>query len=125
MLLACTAAGTATGVLPLDGPGRHATVVVLAVALGLQNGTVHRTAIADLPTTVVTLSLAGLVSDSRFVGGPGARGPRRAGSLGAMLAGAAVGALLLRISATVALAVAATLVALAVTVFATTAGERR
>lgn len=72
-----------------------ALVAVLAVALGIQNGTVHHLGVHDLTTTVLTLSLAGVVTDSQIARGPMARPHRRLGSIAAMLAGAGVGALLL------------------------------
>src|SRR5690606_22895373 len=95
-----------------------ALVAVLAVALGIQNGTVHHLGVHDLTTTVLTLSLAGVVTDSQIARGPMARPRRRLGSIAAMLAGAGVGALLLFVSLSLVLALAAGGTAVVATCFA-------
>lgn len=95
-----------------------ALVAVLAVALGIQNGTVHHLGVHDLTTTVLTLSLAGVVTDSQIARGPMARPHRRLGSIAAMLAGAGVGALLLFVSLSLVLALAASGTAVVATCFA-------
>ncbi|MGH3054144.1 MAG: DUF1275 family protein, partial [Gaiellaceae bacterium] len=64
-------------------------------AMGVQNATARRLAVADLTTTVLTLTLTGIASDSRFGGGSGAKTARRILAVAAMLLGAAAGALLL------------------------------
>jgi uncharacterized membrane protein YoaK (UPF0700 family) len=92
LILAVAAVLTGTGVLPLAGAGRFATIAVLAVALGVQNSTVRHLGAPDLTTTVLTLTLTGLTADSALAGGSGARPHRRLGSVAAMLAGAAAGA---------------------------------
>jgi hypothetical protein len=50
--------------------------------------------IADLPTTVLTLTLAGIGADSSWAGGKNPNLPRRLGGVAAMLLGAVLGALL-------------------------------
>ncbi|MET9700453.1 YoaK family protein [Streptomyces sp. NPDC006529] len=45
------------------GGGQLALVVLLALGMGLQNGVVHRLAVPDLTTTVVTRALTGLAAD--------------------------------------------------------------
>ena len=95
-----------------------ALVAVLAVALGIQNGTVHHLGVHDLTTTVLTLSLAGVVTDSQIARGPMARPHRRLGSIAAMLAGAGVGALLWFVSLSLVLALAASGTAVVATCFA-------
>jgi uncharacterized membrane protein YoaK (UPF0700 family) len=96
---------------------RYALIGLLALAMGVQNATVRRVAVADLTTTVLTLTLTGIAADSWLGGGSGARTARRVLAVLAMLLGAILGALLLLHIATVAplvLAVALlTLVALA------------
>jgi uncharacterized membrane protein YfcA len=84
---------------------------VLAVALGMQNGTIRHFGVPDLTTTVLTMSLTGLSSDSALAGGRGARPLRRLGSVLAMLAGALVGAALLQWPPTAVIVLAAGLVA--------------
>jgi uncharacterized membrane protein YoaK (UPF0700 family) len=111
IILGLAAVLTAVGVLPFTGGGRFATIAVLAVALGVQNSTVRHLGAADLTTTVLTLTLTGLTADSVLAGGPGARPHRRLGSIAAMLAGAAIGAVTLEWSPPAAIALAAALVA--------------
>jgi uncharacterized membrane protein YoaK (UPF0700 family) len=99
------------GVLPVKDHDAYATVAILAVALGLQNSTVRHFAVPDLTTTVLSLTLTGLAADSTLVGGTGSKPHRRLGSIACMLAGAAVGALLLQASPSGTIAVAALLAA--------------
>jgi uncharacterized membrane protein YoaK (UPF0700 family) len=115
VLLGLAAALVALGALPTSGDGRYATIALLAVPLGVQNSTVRHLGVADLTTTVLTLTLTGLAADNRAAGGPGAKPHRRLGSVAAMLAGAAAGAGILRWSPAAVIALAALLVA-AVTV---------
>jgi uncharacterized membrane protein YoaK (UPF0700 family) len=110
-VLAVVAVLVGAGVLPVGAHHQYATVVLLAAALGLQNSTVRHLGAADLTTTVLTLTLTGLAADSRPAGGPGAKPHRRLGSVAAMLAGAAAGALLVQVSATAVVAIAAAMVA--------------
>ena len=63
--------------------------------MGVQNATARRLAVADLTTTVLTLTLTGIAADSWLGGATGARTARRLLAVGAMLLGALVGALLL------------------------------
>ena len=74
----------------------YAVIVLTAVAMGLRNATVRRLAIPDMTTTVLTLTLTGLASDSSPAGGNNPRVGRRVASVLLMFAGAAIGALLLR-----------------------------
>ncbi len=73
---------------------RYALIVLLALAMGIQNATARRLAVPDLTTTVLTLTLTGIASDSQLAGGSGANTGRRLISVGAMLLGATIGALL-------------------------------
>jgi uncharacterized membrane protein YoaK (UPF0700 family) len=111
VVLGLVAALITAGVLPLTGNGRFATIALLAAALGIQNSTVRHLGVADLTTTVLTLTLTGLAADSRPARGPGARLHPRLGSVAAMLAGAATGAGILRWSASAVIVLAAALVA--------------
>ncbi|MFG3441491.1 DUF1275 family protein [Nonomuraea sp. NPDC047897] len=83
-------------------PHRFTVIVVLAVAMGARNATVLRVAAKDLPTTVVTRSLAGL-----FMAAPLETAGRRFATVAATFAGAVLGALLLRLHPAVPLLVAA------------------
>ena len=48
----------------------------------------------DLTTTVLTMTITGVAADSRAAGGQGSKAGRRLIAIGAMLAGAVVGATL-------------------------------
>jgi uncharacterized membrane protein YoaK (UPF0700 family) len=75
--------------------GLQCTLIALtAAAMGLRNATVRRLGVPDMTTTVLTLTLTGLGADSSLAGGASPRWPRRLASVAAMLAGAAVGAIL-------------------------------
>jgi uncharacterized membrane protein YoaK (UPF0700 family) len=73
---------------------RYALIVLLAVAMGVQNATARKLAVPDLTTTVLTMTLTGVAADSALAGGPGSRLARRALSVAAMLLGALIGGLL-------------------------------
>ena len=120
VILAWVAVLAGAGVLPYTGHGSYVTIVLLAAALGLQNGTVRHFGVPDLTTTVLTLSLTGLTADSSLAGGSGAKPLRRLGSIGAMLAGAAAGAALLQTSPSAVLGIAAALAGLVAAVFTRT-----
>ena len=77
-----------------DSPVRYGLIVLLALAMGLQNAAARLLAIPDLTTTVLTLTLTGLAADSTLAGGNNPRAGRRLLATGAMLLGAAVGAFL-------------------------------
>lgn len=71
---------------------RYALIALTAFAMGLRNATVRKLGIPDLTTTVLTMTLTGLASESRLGDATGHRSPRRTASVIAMLAGAALGA---------------------------------
>jgi uncharacterized membrane protein YoaK (UPF0700 family) len=73
---------------------RYGLIVLLGLAMGLQNAVARFLAIPDLTTTVLTLTLTGLAADSSLAGGNNPRAGRRLMAIGAMLLGAAVGAFL-------------------------------
>ena len=79
----------------LGSGSRYALIALLALAMGVQNATARRLAVAELTTTVLTLTLTGIAADSWLGGASGARTARRVLALGAMLLGAVLGALLL------------------------------
>jgi uncharacterized membrane protein YoaK (UPF0700 family) len=91
---------------------RYLLIVLLAGAMGTQTAVARRVGVRDLPTTVLTQTLASLASDLRFTGltsDPLFR--RRLLAVGAMLLGALVGAVLvLKVASWTAIAVAAVLV---------------
>jgi uncharacterized membrane protein YoaK (UPF0700 family) len=85
----------------------YVVVGLLAFAMGVRNSTVRRVAVPDLTTTVLTMTLTGLASDSRLFGGTGKGTVRRTAAVGSMLLGALCGALLVRSSLWLGLAAAA------------------
>lgn len=70
-------------------------IVMTAVAMGLRNATVRRLSVADMTTTVLTLTLTGIAADSSLAGGVNPRWSRRVGAVILMFLGAALGAALL------------------------------
>ena len=84
-----------------------AVIALLALAMGLRNATIRRIAVPDLTTTVLTMTLTGLAADSPLFGGTGKGSTRRTAAVLGMLAGALAGALLLKTSLVLPLAVAA------------------
>lgn len=82
---------------------------LLAFAMGMRNATVRRLRIADLTTTVLTMTLTGLAADSHLAGGEGKGGWRRGAAVTSMLVGAVLGALLLRADLALVLLAAAAL----------------
>jgi len=96
---------------PFDTTVRHALLVALALAMGVQNAAAQRLAVPELTTTVLTRTLTGIASESGLAGGPGSRLGRRVVAVAAMLLGALTGGLLaLHASVAAALAVAGAVV---------------
>jgi uncharacterized membrane protein YoaK (UPF0700 family) len=93
LILAAAAVAYAGDATPeQSGAAYYAVVALLGVAMGFRNSTVKKLGVADVPTTVMTLTLASLASDiaSRQFKGL----PRRLASIFCLLAGGFVGALL-------------------------------
>jgi uncharacterized membrane protein YoaK (UPF0700 family) len=80
--------------LPVPAGLRYALIVALAATMGAQNATARKLAVADLTTTVLTLTIVGVAADHALAGATGARVARRLTSVLAMLLGALVGAVL-------------------------------
>ncbi|GAA1137809.1 YoaK family protein [Kribbella jejuensis] len=106
------------GVLRESGGTSYLLILALAACFGLQNATVRQVAPKDMTTTVLTLTLTGLAADNVLGNGRAASPYRRVGSILAMLAGAAAGALLLRVTIGWVIALAGAVVAAAAAVFA-------
>jgi uncharacterized membrane protein YoaK (UPF0700 family) len=100
-------------------------IALLAFGMGVRNATVRRMKVADLTTTVLTMTLTGLAADSPLGGGDGEGSWRRAVAVLAMLVGAIAGALLLKVHLALVLGLAALLAILTWVVFvpAARAGE--
>jgi uncharacterized membrane protein YoaK (UPF0700 family) len=113
-LVLCAAAIVVAALAGHDlGTGsRYALIALLALAMGVQNATARRLAVADLTTTVLTLTLTGIAADSWLGGATGARTARRVLAVIAMLVGAIIGALLvLQVAPVAPLALAAAILA--------------
>ena len=91
----------------------YALIVVLGVAMGIQNATARKLAVPDLTTTVLTLTIVGMAADSRVVGGSGSRAGRRLIAVAAMFVGALIGTLMIfHVSIILSLVIALIVVAL-------------
>ena len=102
----------------------YVIILLLAVTMGLQNGTVRKLAVPDLTTTVLTLTATGIFADSHLVGGPGSKAGRRTVSILAMFLGEVVGGVLV-LHAPRALPLVVALVLLVGVAFATRLVSRR
>ena len=116
VLVAAATAVSAVSGRNIAGADRYLLIVLLAVAMGLQNAAARKLAVADLTTTVLTLTTTGIFADSRVVGGPGSKAGRRLLSIVAMFAGAIIGAVLVE-HARKTLALVMALVLLAIVAF--------
>ena len=87
-------------------------IALLAFGMGVRNATVRKIAVPDLPTSVLTTTLTGLAAEFSFRGGTQAvvSTMRRGAAVIAMLLGALTGALIVKSSPALALAVSAALV---------------
>ncbi|MFF1809283.1 LysR family transcriptional regulator [Streptomyces sp. NPDC058251] len=81
-----------TAAAPYAGVVRYALIALLGLGLGVQNAASRALAVPDLTTTVLTLTITGIASDSRAAGGNGGKPGRRVLSVAAMFLGALVGA---------------------------------
>ena len=109
LLLSLAAIVAATVTVRADAVSGDAVIAMLAFAMGVRNATIRRIAVPDLTTTVLTMTLTGLAADSQLFGGSGKGSVRRTSAVLAMLLGALAGALLLKTSLFLPLAVAAAL----------------
>ncbi|MFF7188919.1 YoaK family protein [Streptomyces sp. NPDC008222] len=96
LILETALLATATAVAFAASHAADVLIALIALAMGLRNGTVRKLAVPDVTTTVLTLTLTGLASDSTLAGGTNPRAGRRLASVSGMLAGAFAGALLVR-----------------------------
>jgi uncharacterized membrane protein YoaK (UPF0700 family) len=103
----------------------YVTIALMALAMGIRNATIRKIALPDLTTTVLTMTLTGLASESPLGGGNGAGTTRRLAASGALLVGALAGGLLTKVSLTAALAVAAGSVAISAAAYGGRAAHLR
>ena len=90
LILAAASGGT-----PAAGY-RYALIAALGIAMGIQNAAARTIAVPDLTTTVLTLTITGIAADSALAGGAGSKAGRRLVPVAVMLAGALIGAALIR-----------------------------
>jgi uncharacterized membrane protein YoaK (UPF0700 family) len=92
---------------------RYALIVLMAIAMGIQNTAARQLAVPDLTTTVLTMTVTGIAADATLAGGSGSKLGRRGLSIAALLLGALIGGLLvLRVDNAAPLALATGLLAL-------------
>ena len=102
------AAATAAGLHPhTHSDRRYAVIAFLGVAMGARNVNVRAVGVRDFSTTVLTSTLAGLASDPLRTGEDTLRFTRRVAVVAAMLVGGVAGAVSVRHSVVVPLALVA------------------
>jgi uncharacterized membrane protein YoaK (UPF0700 family) len=99
---------------PLPAGGRYPLVVLLAVAMGIQNATVRRLAVPGLTTTVLTLTITGAAVDTATTADEKPSPVRSYISVLALFLGALAGAILERRVSTSIPLIAALVMAIAV-----------
>ncbi|MEU2773189.1 YoaK family protein [Streptomyces sp. NPDC007162] len=78
---------------PHSAATTYSLIALTAFAMGLRNANVRKLGVPDLTaTTVLTTTLTGLVSESRFGDATSRRSPRRAAAVLALIGGAVLGA---------------------------------
>lgn len=97
LLLITTGLAASAGVKTEISPSlTNGLIVLMALAMGVRNAVVRKLAVPDLTTTVLTLTVTGIASDSSLAGGANPRWKTRVTAVISMFAGAASGAILLR-----------------------------
>jgi uncharacterized membrane protein YoaK (UPF0700 family) len=92
-LLAVCVLLAAVSAQPVPGGFRYPIIVALAVTMGLQNATVRKLAVPDLPTTnVLTTTITAMTADREHGRLNGWSAGRRSTSVAAMFSGALLGA---------------------------------
>jgi uncharacterized membrane protein YoaK (UPF0700 family) len=94
LLLGAAAVVAAVSGDPVAAGYRYPLILLLGVAMGIQNATARKLAIPDMTTTVLTLTITGVAADSAIAGGAGSAAGRRLIAITAMLTGALAGAAL-------------------------------
>jgi uncharacterized membrane protein YoaK (UPF0700 family) len=95
LLLIAAAVLAALSGNPIPAGLSYGLIIVLGIAMGLQNATARKLAVPDLTTTVLTLTIVGIGADSRLAGGSGSKAGRRLIAVAAMFMGALIGSLLI------------------------------
>jgi uncharacterized membrane protein YoaK (UPF0700 family) len=97
-LLASAAVLAAAADVRTGSAAGDCVIALLALGMGVRNATVRKLAVPDMTTTVLTMTLTGLAAESALAGGDGSGTARRSAAVLAMLIGALMGALLLKVS---------------------------
>jgi uncharacterized membrane protein YoaK (UPF0700 family) len=84
------------GSQPFAAGYHYALIAALGIAMGIQNASARKLAVPDLTTTVLTLTITGIAADSALAAGGGSKAGRRLLAIVTMLAGALIGAVLIR-----------------------------
>ena len=103
------AAIAAAATVRANSGAAYTVIALLALAMGARSATVRRIAVPDLNTTVLTMTMTALASELPIFGGSPRGAVRRSSALVSMFAGAVAGALLLRQSVALPIALAAAL----------------
>lgn len=97
LLLIATSFAASAGTKTEISPGlTYGLIVLIALAMGVRSAVVRKLAVPDLTTTVLTLTVTGIASDSSPAGGANPRWRTRVTAVITMFAGAATGAMFLR-----------------------------
>lgn len=87
---ALSGAGSST----FDTTAQAVLIALVGVGMGIQNATARSIGVADLTTSVLTLTIVGIAADGRAAGGRDSRAGRRILSVLSIFAGALIGAAL-------------------------------
>jgi uncharacterized membrane protein YoaK (UPF0700 family) len=96
LLMATSLAASAWAKTEVSPSLTYGLIVLLALAMGGRNAVVRKLAVPDMTTTVLTLTVTGIASDSSLAGGANLRWRTRVTAVITMFAGAAAGAMFLR-----------------------------
>lgn len=105
----CLAVAALAAALGAMGPALYLVIALTALGMGVRNATVRHLAVPDMNTTVLTLTIAAMSFDLSLRPGENSRWRRRGSAVAIMFLGAVVGAILLRVSLAIVLAVSAAL----------------
>ena len=120
LLVGCAAVAAAG--LPLDALGdwrTYAVIALLAGAMGLRSATIRRLSAPEVTTTVLTSTITSLATDAGTLSAAPGRHAWQLSTIAIRLLGAVAGALLLRTSLILPLAVVTALIVLAATAYVT------
>ncbi|MCU1332104.1 MAG: hypothetical protein JWM08_1096, partial [Candidatus Angelobacter sp.] len=95
LLMATSFAASAGSKTEISQSLTYGLIVLVALAMGVRNAVVRKLAVPDLTTTVLTLTVTGIASDSSLAGGANPRWRTRVTAVITMFAGAATGAMFL------------------------------